>query len=50
MIPKHGLREFMGAPQTIAKQRSRSYEVGVADERSRITDLLVNLLAQVRRS
>ena len=47
MIPRHGLLEFMGAQPMVAN-RGRSYEDGVADERSRITDLLVNLLAQVR--
>ena len=51
MIPKHALLEFMGTPSpipTIANQRNRSYEDGVADERSRITELLVKLLAEVR--
>ena len=48
MIPKHGLLEFMGAPAAQATRPTRSYEDGIADERSRITDLLVSLLAQVR--
>jgi excisionase family DNA binding protein len=47
MIPKHGLLELIGAPPMVAS-RQRSYEEGVTDERSRITDLLLSLLAQVR--
>ena len=47
MIPKHGLLELMGAPPMVAS-RQRSYEEGVTDERSRITDLLLSLLAQIR--
>ena len=50
MIPKHALMEFIGAPASIVALRTRLYEDGVADERSRIADLLVRLLAEVRGS
>jgi excisionase family DNA binding protein len=50
MIPRHGLLKFMGVPVASVSSRTKSYEEGVADERSRITDLLVKLLAEVRGS
>jgi excisionase family DNA binding protein len=62
IIPKYALLNFMGIPQSHATQarpneegalqsyatRARSYEEGVANERARITDLLIRLLAEVR--
>jgi excisionase family DNA binding protein len=47
MIPKHALLDFMGAPLP-ATPRGKSYDEGAMDERARITDLIVKLLAQAR--
>jgi excisionase family DNA binding protein len=62
VIPKYALLTFMGVPQSHATPalpndegtarsvapRALSYEEGVADERARVTDLLVRFLAEVR--
>jgi excisionase family DNA binding protein len=54
LIPRHALLGFMGAPSAATPKavtpQARSYEEGVADERARVTDLLIRLLAEVRSS